>query len=130
MVENAVRHGISKRPDASGTVKISSFETENDYVIRIADDGAGYHPAPEPDGKKHVGIANARTRLTLLCAGELCELLWDDSTTSQYLYEKNENYLSQLFTDLRHTLEECSAQDVLKKTVDGYAVCMSLVKLY
>lgn len=71
LVENAVRHGISKRPDASGTVKISSFETETDYVIRIADDGAGYHPAPEPDGKKHVGIANARTRLTLLCAGEL-----------------------------------------------------------
>lgn len=65
-----------------------------------------------------------------LSTRELCELLWDDSTTSQYLYEKNENYLSQLFTDLRHTLEECSAQDVLKKTVDGYAVCMSLVKLY
>lgn len=71
LVENAVRHGISKRPDASGTVKISSFETKTDYVIRIADDGAGYHPAPEQDGKKHIGIANAKTRLTLLCAGEL-----------------------------------------------------------
>lgn len=65
-----------------------------------------------------------------LSTRELCELLWDDSTTSQYLYEKNENYLSQLFTDLRHTLEECNAQDVLKKTVDGYAVCMPLIKLY
>lgn len=65
-----------------------------------------------------------------LSTRELCELLWDDSSTSQYLYEKNENYLSQLFTDLRHTLEECDAQDVLKKTVDGYAVCMALIKLY
>lgn len=71
LVENAVRHGISKRPDASGTVKISSFETENDYVIRIEDDGVGYHPISENDGKKHVGIANAQMRLTLLCAGEL-----------------------------------------------------------
>ena len=71
LVENAVRHGISKRSDASGTVRISSFETQNDYVICIADDGVGYHPAPENDGKKHVGIANAKTRLTLLCAGEL-----------------------------------------------------------
>ena len=62
-----------------------------------------------------------------LSTRELCELLWDDSTTNQYLYEKNENYLTQLLTDLRHTLEECGAQNVLKKTADGYAVCMPLV---
>lgn len=64
-----------------------------------------------------------------LSTRELCELLWSDSVKSQYLYEKNENYLAQLFTDLRHTLEECDAQDVLKKTADGYAVCMPLIKL-
>ena len=63
-----------------------------------------------------------------LSTRELCELLWIDSSKSQYLYEKNENYLSQLFTDLRHTLEECGAQDVLKKTAEGYAVCMPLVE--
>ena len=71
LVENAVRHGISKRPDASGTVKISSFEDKNDHVIRIVDDGVGYRPAPTPDGRKHIGIANARTRLALLCGGTL-----------------------------------------------------------
>ena len=64
-----------------------------------------------------------------LSTRELCELLWEDSSKSQYLYEKNENYLSQLLTDLRHTLEECGAENVLKKTADGYAVCMSLIKL-
>ena len=64
-----------------------------------------------------------------LSTRKLCELLWEDSNTSQYLYEKNENYLSQLFTDLRHTLEECGAENVLKKTADGYAVYMSLIKL-
>ena len=71
LVENAVRHGICKRPDASGTIKISSFETKSDYIIRIEDDGVGYRPAPEQNGRKHIGIANAKTRLTLLCAGEL-----------------------------------------------------------
>lgn len=57
----------------------------------------------------------------------LCELLWPDSRNSQYLYEKNENYLSQLLSDLRQSLEKCGAQDVLKKTSDGYAICMPLV---
>ena len=57
----------------------------------------------------------------------LCELLWKDSGQSQYLLEKNENYLTQLLTDLRHSLEECGAQDVLKKTEDGYAVRMPLL---
>lgn len=59
---------------------------------------------------------------------QLCELLWTDSINSQYLYEKNENYLSQLFTDLRHTLEKCEAQDILKKTATGYALYMPLIK--
>ena len=64
-----------------------------------------------------------------LSAGELCELLWEDSKKSTYLYEKNRNYLTQLLTDLRHTLEECGAQEILKKTDDGYAVRMPLIEL-
>lgn len=61
-------------------------------------------------------------------ADALCELLWEDSSGSPYLFEKNKNYLTQLFTDLRHTLEECGAQDVLEKTANGYAVCMPLIE--
>ena len=64
-----------------------------------------------------------------LSTRELCELLWTDSSKSRYLYKKNENYLSQLLTDLRHTLEVCGAQDVLKRTSEGYAVCMPLLEL-
>lgn len=71
LVENAVRHGISKRPDASGTVTIRAFEEERDYVIRILDDGIGFDTVEPRDDKKHVGIANARTRLALLCSGSL-----------------------------------------------------------
>lgn len=63
-----------------------------------------------------------------ISADALCELLWEDSTDSPYLFEKNKNYLTQLLTDLRHALEECGAQDVLKKTAEGYAVCMPLIE--
>lgn len=70
LVENAVRHGISKRRDASGTVKIASFEEKDRYIIRISDDGVGFDPEAHRDGK-HIGIANAKTRLMLLCAGTL-----------------------------------------------------------
>lgn len=64
-----------------------------------------------------------------LSFSDLCELLWEDSKKSAYLRKKNENYLAQLFTDLRHTLAECGSQDVLKKTHDGYGIRMSLIEL-
>lgn len=64
-----------------------------------------------------------------LSTRELCEKLWSDSTTSQYLYEKNENYLTQLLTDLRHTLTEYNAIDVLKKDDIGYAIRVPLVSV-
>ena len=70
LVENAVRHGISKRPDASGTVKIASLADENCYIIRISDDGVGFDTAEHKDGK-HIGIANAKARLHMLCGGTL-----------------------------------------------------------
>ena len=70
LVENAVRHGISKRRESSGIVRISSLEEKDCYIIRIADNGVGFDPAEHKDGK-HIGIANAKARLMLLCAGTL-----------------------------------------------------------
>lgn len=64
-----------------------------------------------------------------ITADDLCKQLWDDSSSSRYLLKKNKNYLTQLLTDLRHTLDDCKASDVLKRTDDGYAVCMPLIKL-
>ena len=64
-----------------------------------------------------------------LSTNALCDLLWEGSSESPYLFEKNKNYLTQLFTDLRHALDECGAQDVLKRTAEGYAVCMPLIEL-
>ena len=70
LVENAVRHGISKRRGSSGTVRIASREEKDCYIIRIADDGVGFDPTEKKD-EKHIGITNAKTRLMLLCAGTL-----------------------------------------------------------
>lgn len=64
-----------------------------------------------------------------ITADDLCRKLWDDSSSSYYLLKKNKNYLTQLFSDLRHTLDDCNASDVLKRTDEGYAVCMPLINL-
>lgn len=70
LVENAVRHGISKRPDASDTVRINSEEGEDAYLISIIDNGVGFISSEHKDGK-HIGIANAKARLHILCSGTL-----------------------------------------------------------
>ena len=63
LVENAVRHGICKRPEG-GTVTLRTYETDDDYIIKIIDNGVGFDPeAVTTDGDAHVGIENVRTRL-------------------------------------------------------------------
>ena len=64
-----------------------------------------------------------------LSTNALCDILWEGSAENPYLLEKNKNYLTQLFTDLRRALDECGAQDVLKRTTEGYAICMPLIEL-
>ena len=64
LVENAVRHGICKRP-GGGTVTIRSYETDTEYVIEIADNGVGFDTESiTADCETHVGIGNVRARLT------------------------------------------------------------------
>ena len=71
LVENAVRHGVSKKIDG-GTVRISTYETDKTYVIEIKDDGVGFDPeAPLNDGRKHYGIENVRERIKHMCNGTL-----------------------------------------------------------
>lgn len=71
LVENAVRHGITKRPDAAGILRIETYQVQSYYVIRIIDDGVGYVKKELNDGRKHIGIDNARFRLETLCNGTL-----------------------------------------------------------
>lgn len=71
IVENAVKHGITPKPEG-GTVKISAYENSHCYIVTISDDGAGFDVnMPANDGKLHVGIENVRNRLEMLCNGKL-----------------------------------------------------------
>ncbi len=67
IVENAVKHGITKQ-SAGGTIKISTFEEEGHYVIEIIDDGVGFDVE---NTEMHVGIQNVRSRIMSMCKGEL-----------------------------------------------------------
>jgi len=71
IVENAVRHGVTKREEG-GTVTIRTEESEKDIVITVRDDGAGF----DPDAKKHggrqgIGMENVSKRLAAMCGGAL-----------------------------------------------------------
>ena len=66
LVENAITYGIH----GSGLITISAAETPDAYVVCIADNGVGFSEQPQ-DGRKHMGIANCRNRLQMLCGGSL-----------------------------------------------------------
>lgn len=72
IAENAVKHGICTRKEG-GTVKISSFETGNSFVVGIEDNGVGFEEGTydEAGSRSHVGIANVSERLSMMCGGRL-----------------------------------------------------------
>ena len=67
LVENAVKHGITKKA-GGGTVKISTYEEDKNYVVEIIDDGVGFDTE---SGVTHVGLSNVRSRIAAMCHGEL-----------------------------------------------------------
>lgn len=71
LAENAIRHGLSKRPDG-GTVRIITKEIAEYYSILVEDNGVGFDTsAPCDSPGNHVGLNNVRTRLSILCHGSL-----------------------------------------------------------
>lgn len=71
LVENAIKHGICKK-EGGGTLTISTRETEDAYLVIIADDGAGFDvDCPPSDKRLRVGLENVRNRLQLLTNGTL-----------------------------------------------------------
>ena len=67
LVENAVKHGVSKKAEG-GTVKVSTYDGGTHYVIEIIDDGVGFE---EESAEMHVGIENVRSRVASMCKGDL-----------------------------------------------------------
>ena len=71
IVENAVKHGITKKA-SGGTLKISSYATEKSNVVEIIDDGVGFDIATlEADRRGHVGLANVESRVQRICKGRV-----------------------------------------------------------
>ena len=71
LVENAVKHGVGKKI-GGGTVNIHTTETENEYIIRVTDDGVGFTECEyADDGGTHVGIENIKKRLDMMIHAKL-----------------------------------------------------------
>lgn len=70
LVENAIRHGISKKQNG-GIVRVHTREEENTYVILVEDNGPGFDPSKgiPQDGKSYMGIENLEARIKNLCGG-------------------------------------------------------------
>lgn len=67
-VENAVRHGIARRP-GPGLIEIHARRANEQLEIIITDTGPGFTGGAEPS-RRGVGIANARARLEQLYGSE------------------------------------------------------------
>ena len=71
IVENAVKHGTSKKEGVSN-LYITTRENDEFYEIEIRDTGVGFDSSEPPnDGHKHIGISSVRQRLETLCNGTL-----------------------------------------------------------
>lgn len=62
LVENAIRHGISKR-STGGTVMISAARVDQRLEIRIIDDGVGLPPGWTMDASNGLGLSVTRERI-------------------------------------------------------------------
>lgn len=71
LVENAVKHGITKKR-GGGVLALSTREESESYVITVTDTGVGFDPEHYmDDGKVHIGIENVRQRLEHMADGAL-----------------------------------------------------------
>jgi len=62
LVENAIKHGFSKRTD-SGTIKVSSRRKNGDLEIVIEDDGKGVRDTAKLFENDGIGLKNVQKRL-------------------------------------------------------------------
>jgi len=68
LVENAIRHGISRRA-AGGSVTVTAQRREEQVEIRIADDGIGLPPQWSLETSAGLGLSVTRERITTLHNG-------------------------------------------------------------
>jgi signal transduction histidine kinase len=64
LVENAIRHGASRRAEG-GEVWITSFRQDDDLHLEVGDNGPGFSPNPEWNAKHGLGLNATRERLSV-----------------------------------------------------------------
>jgi len=62
LVENAIRHGASRRAEGGG-VWINSFRRDDELHLEVGDNGPGFSPNPEWNAKHGLGLNATRERL-------------------------------------------------------------------
>ena len=70
IVENAIKHGLMQL-QTGGTIRVTSYETENAYCVSVEDDGAGFDTGILQEDRTHMGIRNIRERLKAMVGGTL-----------------------------------------------------------
>lgn len=92
LVENAIKHGLMGL-ESGGNISVSTYETLMEYCVLIKDDGVGFRPEMISDERKHIGIANIRTRLETMCGGKLhIESNPGKGTTALIILPKEKQY--------------------------------------
>ncbi len=69
-VENAIKHGLSKKEDG-GTLYIKTYEEDKNYIIVISDDGLGFDESDIDPNREHVGLKNLKRRIKEQVNGKL-----------------------------------------------------------
>ncbi len=62
LVENAIRHGISRRTEG-GEIQITATRRDDDLYLEVSDTGPGFSPNPEWNAKHGLGLNATRERL-------------------------------------------------------------------
>ena len=62
LLENAIRHGVSPRPEG-GLVVVQTERMEGGNLVRIIDDGVGFDPDMQSRNADSIGLANAKKRM-------------------------------------------------------------------
>ena len=71
IVENAIKHGILKRIEG-GSLILKTYQTDSAYVVVVTDDGVGFNMEDvDFDSNEHFGLNNIKTRLKIMCNGQL-----------------------------------------------------------
>ena len=99
LVENAVKHGVTKKR-GGGSVTISTCRTYEGVQITIRDTGIGFDPDHYmDDGKPHMGIRNVRHRLQHMVDGSLSVTSSENGTIAVVTIpergKSNENHSSR-----------------------------------